>query len=277
MSAVTTDPGQGRSLPGAGAPAGFAGVVGAEWTKLRSVRSTYWSLLAAVVLVVGLGAAISAAVASHYSRISQARAATFDPTTVSLAGLNVGVLAVAVLGVIVVTSEYSTGMIRTTLTACPRRHRVLAAKAAVFAAVALLVGEVSSFAAFLVGQAILSGSAPHATLSQPGVARAVVGAGLYTTVIGLLALGVGSLLRHTAGAITTIVAVVFALPGIAAALPSGWGTTVREYLPSDAGSQVFAVVRGANSLPAWTGFAVLCGYTAVVLASAFVLLNRRDA
>ncbi|MGH9077198.1 MAG: ABC transporter permease subunit [Acidimicrobiales bacterium] len=257
----------------------FSDVVRSEWTKIRTVRSTYFALGAAILLSVGLGALIGLAVGNHYQNNGRFRGGDiFDPTSVSFYGMSFGQLAIAVLGVLVVTSEYATGMIRTTLQAMPRRGWVLAAKAGVFAAVALVVGEVLAFAAFLVVQPILHGQgAPSATLGQPLVLRAVFGAGLYLTGTGLLALGLGALVRHTAGAITVVVAVFFVLPGVSNALPTSIQQWVQEFLPTDAGQQVASVVRGAHTLPAWAGLGVLCAYAAVVLGIAYVLLQRRDA
>ncbi len=156
----------------------FGDVLRSEWTKLRSVRSTFWALTATVVLGIGLGAVISAAAAHGYAKSSASSKLSWDPTGVSTSGMAVASLAIAVLGVLCISSEYSSGMIRTSLIAVPKRGRVLAAKSLVFAAVTFVVGEATSFGAFFVGQALISGHAPHAALGDPGVARAVVGTGL---------------------------------------------------------------------------------------------------
>ncbi len=251
--------------------------VRAEWTRLRSVRSTFWSLVAAIGLSIGISAAISAANASNFRQRGQFRQLSFNPTDVSLRSMVIGVLAVSVLGVLTITSEYSSGMIRTSLAAVPRRWPLLASKMAVFAAVAFVIGEVCGFGGFLVGQTILSGGAPHATLGQPGVLRAVFGVGLYFAGMGLFALGLGTIIRSTAGAITATVAVVFALPGLAQALPGTLGESVREFLPSNAGSQIYALHGGSYQLNPWPGFAMLCLYAALSLGVAFWLFERRDA
>ena len=156
----------------------FGDVLRSEWTKLRSVRSTFWALTATVVLGIALGAVISAATAHSYATFSVSQKLSWDPTGVSQAGVAIASLAIVVLGVLCISSEYSSGMIRTSLIAVPKRGRVLAAKSLVFAAVTFVAGEVTSFTAFFVGQALISGHAPHAALGDPGVARAVVGAGL---------------------------------------------------------------------------------------------------
>ena len=165
----------------------FGDVLRSEWTKLRSVRSTFWALTVTVVLGVALGAVISAAAAHGYAKSGVSNKLGWDPTGVSLDGVAVASLAIAVLGVLCISAEYSSGMIRTSLIAVPKRGRVLAAKSLVFAAVTFVVGEAVSFTAFFVGQALISGHAPHAALGDPGVARAVAGAGLYLTALAVSA------------------------------------------------------------------------------------------
>ena len=257
-------------------PATFLDVLRSEWTKLRSVRSTYWSLLVAAVLGIGLGALISGISAHHYATDPTVHF-RWNPTDRSLTSLAIAQLAFAILGVMVVTGEYSTGMIRTSLAAVPKRSHLLAAKAVVWTGLALVAGEVISFVTFLVGQALISGQAPSASLGYPNVLRAVVGAGLYLAVLGLLGTAVGTLLRHAAAAIGTMVALLLVLPGIAAALPASWSQPIEQWWPTNAGHQVAAVIRDSHTLPAWTGFGVMALFTAVVLALAFVMLERRDA
>ena len=187
----------------------FADVLRSEWTKLRSVRSTFWALTVTVVLGVGLGAAVSAAAAHGYAKSSVSDKLSWDPTAVSLDGIAIASLAIAVLGVLFISSEYSSGMIRASLIAVPKRGKLLAAKSLVFAAVTFVVGEATSFGAFFVGQALISGHAPHAALGDAGVARAVIGAGLVLTALAVLSVAVGALLRHPAAAIAAMVAVLF--------------------------------------------------------------------
>jgi ABC-type transport system involved in multi-copper enzyme maturation permease subunit len=255
----------------------FGGVLRSEWTKLRSVRSTFWALTATVVLGIGLGAAISAATAHGYATSSVAAKLSWDPTAVSLDGMGIATLAIAVLGVLCISSEYSSGMIRTSLTAVPKRGRVLAAKSLVFAVVTFVVGEVVSFTAFFVGQALISGHAPHAALGDPGVARAVVGTGLALTALAVLSVAAGTVLRHPAAAIACMIAVLFVLPGIAQALPDSWRNPVTEFWPTSAGSQLTSVHHSAHTVAPWPGFGVMCLSVAIVYAIAWTLLNRRDA
>ena len=189
-------------------PSTFGDVLRSEWTKLRSVRSTFWALTVTVVLGVALGAVVSAVTAHGYAKFSVSGKLSWDPTGVSLVGVYVAQLAIAVLGVLAISSEYSSGMISTSLIAVPKRGRVLAAKSLVFAVVTFVLGEVISFTAFFVGQALISGHAPHAALGDPGVARAVVGAGLYLTALAVLSVAAGTLLRHPAAAIAAMVGVL---------------------------------------------------------------------
>lgn len=252
----------------------FSDTVRSEWTKFRSVRSTPISLLIGIVLAIGVGALISNVRATNYH---QAVHAVWDPTTISLRGVMVAQLAIAVLGVLVITSEYSTGMIRTSLAAVPRRPGFLAAKMLVFTAVSVVVGEIVSFVAFLVGQGLISGKAPTASLSQGVSLRAVIGAGLYLAVLGIIAVGIGVIVRSTAGAIASIVALLYVLPGLVSALPNSWSQPLSKYWPTDAGSQVYTVVRESHTLSAWAGFADMCVFAAIVLAVGFYLLKKRDA
>ena len=258
-------------------PATFGDVLRSEWTKLRSVRSTFWALTIAVVLSIGLGAAISAAAAHGYAKSSVSGKLSWDPTALSLDGMGIATLAIAVLGVLCISSEYSSGMIRTSLIAVPKRGRLLAAKSLVFAAVTFAVGEATCFVAFFVGQALISGHAPHAALADPGVARAVVGGGLYLSALAVLSVAAGTLLRRSAAAITCMVAVLFVLPGIVQALPDSWRNPVTEFWPTQAGSQLTSVHLAAHSLQPWPGFGVMCLFVAIVYAIAWTLLDRRDA
>lgn len=210
-------------------------------------------------------------------RLSPLDKATFNPTAFSLNGLFLAQLAVGVLGVLVITNEYNAGMIRATFAAVPQRRTVLGAKAAVFAAVTLVVGVVSCFAAFLVGQAIRSAKGVEAHLGDPGVLRSVIGAGLYLSVLGLLALGLGTLIRHSAGAIAALFGLNFVLPGLVSALPASWSDAIAKYLPSYAGQAIYRGTHGASALSPWTGLAVFALYAAVAPGAAAVMLSRRDA
>jgi ABC-2 type transport system permease protein len=253
----------------------FAGVLLSEWTKLRSVRSTAWSLLVAFLFTIGIAAIASAVVVHHWPHMQAHDRADFHPLGVSLAGVQLAQLAIGVLGVLVITAEYSTGMIRASMTAVPRRVPVLAAKAVVYAAVTLVLMIPAALVAFFVAQAILSGRHIEIAFGHAGVARAVIGAGLYLTVVGLFGLGLGAIVRNTAGGIATFAGIMFVLPPLMNVLPSSWNAAASPYLPLQAGEAVMALTRG-NQLAPWTGFGVLCAYAAASLAIAGALLLRRD-
>jgi len=259
----------------------FAGALRSEWTKLRSVRSTTWSLVATAVLTLAICALATGTEASRWAHADAGVRAVFDPTSLSLAGFLFGQLAIGVLGVLVMSAEYSTGTVRATFGAIPNRLVVLAAKVAVFTAVAFVLGEVLSFASFYIGQAILSGSTPTATLGQPGVLRAVIGGGLFLTVLGLFALGLGTIVRHSAGAITAFVGLFFVVPLIVETLPAGIKDAVGKYLPDNIGATMTTVKQGFRTdvptFSPWVSFGLLCAYAAAALLVGGVLLARRDA
>jgi ABC-2 type transport system permease protein len=257
---------------------GFGGVLASEWTKLMSVRSTLWTLLVTAVVGVGLGAIVTSAQAARWSNRTLASQASFDPTRSSLAGLLFAQLAIGVLAILVVSAEYSTGTIRATLSAVPRRTLVLMAKVTLFTTIAVVVGEAVSFVAFAIGQQLLSGKTPTASLSDPSVVRAVVSAGLYLAALGLLALGLATIIRATAAAISTFVGILFVLPIISAVLPSSFANDTSRFLPQDIGTVMLtAHYHGNDPFGPWTGFALLCTYAVAALMAGGVLLVRRDA
>jgi ABC-2 type transport system permease protein len=252
-------------------------VARSEWTKLYSLRSTRWSLLAAVFLTIGLPVLFAAVTASHWGSMSPQEQAQRDPLEIALAGVNLSQLAVAVLGVLVITGEYSTGMIRASFTAVPRRLPVLWAKAGVFALVTFVLAVPSVLIAFFASQAILARhDILQVSFSAPGVARSVVGGAVYLMLVGLLALAIGAIVRNTAGGISLFAALFFVIPPLMLLLPSSWQDTIMPYLPSEAGRAVFSLTHGSGSLAPGAGLAVFVGYTVAALAVAAVLLVRRD-
>jgi ABC-2 type transport system permease protein len=258
-----------------------AGLLTAEWTKLRSVRSTMWSLLAFMVVAIGFSALIATVRANTWNNPgNRANHVTLltDPTAVLFgAGFGLGQLAICVLGVIVISGEYSTGAIRSSLLAVPRRIPMLVAKAVVFALLDLVVSAITVFAVFFITTAILS-SHVSITLSQPGITRACIGGILYLTVLGLFALAVGGLIRHTAGAIATVIALVLVVPPLISLIPGTIANHIHGYLPNVAGQLVAqSSQQPADVLSPWQGFGVLCLWTAVLLAACGWLLVRRDA
>ncbi|MGH8862910.1 MAG: ABC transporter permease [Jatrophihabitantaceae bacterium] len=266
-----TDLGPGR--------VGLVGVVRSEWIKLRSLRSTWFSLLAALLVIDGLGTLFSAL---HAHRMQQGgpdvKLFAFDATQVSLRGVFLAQLAIGVLGVMVITGEYSTGMIRSSLAAVPRRHPVLLAKAAVFSVIVFVTSLVATFAGFLLGQQAQASTHAQATLDTPGAVRAIVGAAIYLTLIGLLAIGLGFLIRNTAGAIAALFGIVLVAPILANALPSPYSTDIGKYLPLNAGSQIITTVDADPSMLApWAGIGVTALYALAALVAGAVVLRRRDA
>ena len=247
-----------------------------EWLKLRSVRSTAWILL---VFAAGLiGIAILVLSHEHWAAMSASDRASFDPTNDGFAGLALGQLAFGVLGVLMITSEFSSGMIRATFAAVPRRPVLLAAKAGVLGGVALVAGEVLAFVSFALGEAVLKSPAPHASLGQPGVLRAVLMAGAYPALIALIGLGLGAMIRHTAGAISAVVGVLFVLPLILVPLGTSLQDSVGKFLPMIiAENSMTAVKPGVGNLAPGVGLGLLCLYTTAALAIGTWLLTRRDA
>ena len=284
MTTASTTGGGGRAVAVRAAPApsrlvppgkaSFAGLLRSEWTKLRTVRSTVWSLAVVVVISVGVGVLATAETRAHWS---PSQAVGFDATRLSLIGVFFAQLVVGVLGILVVSSEYGTGTIRATLAATPRRPHDLVAKAAVFGAVALVVAEVVAFVSYLVGQALLTAPATHTSLSDPGALRAVIGSGLYLCVLGLFALGLATVIRHTAGAIGAFVGILLVLPLVVSALPSSLSHALERYLPERIGQNLISAHLHPASFTPWAGFVVLCGYAAAMLVLGGVLLARRDA
>jgi ABC-2 type transport system permease protein len=271
-----------RPGPAGGHRAGLAGTLRSEFTKIRSVRSTYWTLFLLVVAGIAWSVAYCAGQASHWSTTPAPQRVGFDATQASVVGLALlGQLVIVVLGTLAITSEYSTGMIRTSLTVMPRRGVLYGAKAAVFTAAALVIALLTSFASFFIGQALLAPTHVSATLSQPNVLRAVTGAALYVGLCGLFAFGLGAILRSTAGAMTAAYGLLFLVPQLAKALPSAWYADLDRWLP---GGDVVNAITGTqvvNNNPhlfsAWGEFAVFGGYTVILLVLGAVLFRKRDA
>jgi ABC-type transport system involved in multi-copper enzyme maturation permease subunit len=251
-------------------------VIRSEWTKLRSLRSTRWSLLIATVLTIGFPILAAAVISAHWGHRSASDRAHFNPLDVSLIGSQIAQLAIGVLGVLVITGEYSTGMIRASFTAVPKRLPVLWAKTFVFALVTFVLMLPAVLIAFFISQSILSRHHAQTSFSDPHVARAVIGAALYLTVIAVFSLALGTILRNTAGGIATFAAILFVIPPLMNVLPQSWNDAASRYLPSNAGRAILSVTRDSGSLAPWTGFGLFCAYAAGALVLAAVLLVRRD-
>ncbi|HEY5335526.1 MAG TPA: hypothetical protein VIJ71_05835 [Mycobacteriales bacterium] len=255
----------------------FLSVLRSEFTKMISLRSTRWTLLALVVATVGFGALFTWGASDHFSQSSLSEQIHFDPVAISLSGIAFGQLAIAVLAVLTISSEYANGAIRATFTAVPRRGLVLAAKGALVALAGLIFGLVSSFAAFFVAQPIFGHYGFHPSIGDPGVLRAIIGGGLYVAASGLFGFGLGAMLRRTAPAITLAVALLLVAPGLTNLLPGAWGNVIYRYFTSNAGQQISFTVQQSNSLGPWSGFAAYCVWWIVFVAAAYVLVQRRDA
>jgi ABC-2 type transport system permease protein len=252
-------------------------VVHSEWTKLRSLRSTMWSLFAAVLLTIAFPVLFAAVTSSHWGTMSASERADRHPLDIALAGVNVSQLAIAVLGVLVISGEYSTGMIRASFAAVPKRLPVLWAKTIVFGVVSFLLMLPPVLIAFFASQAILSRhDLLQISFSHPGVARSVIGGAAYLMLVGIFALGIGTIVRNTAGGIAAFAAIFFVIPPLMNILPRSWNDAITQYLPSEAGRQIFSLTHDAHSLSPLAGGLLFVGYCALTLAIAAVLLVRRD-
>jgi ABC-2 type transport system permease protein len=304
MATTTTTDVKLSALPPATGRAGMRGVIASEFTKLRSVRSTYWTIGALLILSVGLAAAIGAGAASDLHN-NPGDKAGFDATQTSLAiFFYLGQLIIAVLGAMAITSEYSTGMIRTSLTAMPRRGTVFTSKLLVFTGVALVISLVTSFLAFFVGQAVLSGTGVSASLfhstTVPAVARvtpqstilsgsfvvtsgdvlsAIIGTALFVTAAAVIAFGLGAIIRHTAGAIASAIGLLFVLPIIIQLLPNTWRWDLQRFFPDAAGRVLSATVGvpDAHLWSAWPQFAITAIWALVLVGIGAYLFRTRDA
>jgi ABC-2 type transport system permease protein len=288
LTAVGLPPAKGRS--------GFSGAVRSEWTKIRSVRSTMYTLLATAVVTIGISTLFAWGQSGH---TNEADLASFDPVRGALFGIVFGQLVIVVIGAMTLSSEYSTGMIRTSLTSMPRRGVVFGAKLLVFTFVALATGLFCSFVSFFIGQSFFSSVHVHTfrngsdtpdtarvldlstTLGKPHVLQAVIGGGLYLAVSALLAFGLAALLRHTAGAITSAIAVLFVTFIMAQFLPHDWAVKVDKWIPFFAGGQIWGIRKlGGDTTPmfsAWAGFGVFTAYAAIAIIAGAILFRKRDA
>jgi ABC-2 type transport system permease protein len=325
MATATTPNVRLSSLPPAAGQAGLRGAIASEFTKLRSVRSTYWTLGSLFIVSVGLSAAICAGTAASMVNNPQNKAG-FDATQHSLlAFFFLGELIISVIGAMVITSEYSTGMIRTALTAQPRRGVVYAAKAITLTSVTLVISIITSFIAFFVGQELLSGHGVAASLfhtvkipanaivncagggggqvpdgkglgpcggnltvtfsgtdviTASTVLQAIIACAVFVTLISLLAFGVGAIIRHTAGTITTVIGLVFVIPIVENALPSNWHNDIMRFLPDAANQVVSATVASGsptNLWSAWPQLGVTALWAAVLVGIGAYLFRKRDA
>jgi hypothetical protein len=273
MVAVTQSTGLART---SGAKRMVA-LVRSEFTKIRTVRAPYVTLLALIVVSVGLSCLVSWAVAANWAKASASSKVGFDPTSVSLVGFIFGQMFIAAFGVLALTGEYATGMISATLTAQPRRIDVYAAKALVVAALAFVTGLIAGFVSFFACQAIMASTHASAKIGDPGVLRSVIGCGLFLAVCALFAFSIAALLRSAAGAISVAIGVLLIVPLLVMALPSSLSQDITRWLPSEAGSAILAPVTQSHEFSAWAGFGLFCVYTAILLGAGLLMFNQRDS
>jgi ABC-type transport system involved in multi-copper enzyme maturation permease subunit len=249
----------------------------AEWIKFRSVRSSVMGVILTVVLIIGLGVLVSFLTRSHWSQVSALRQATFDPVSSSLVGIFFGQFAVGVIGTLFITSEYSSGSIRTTLTAVPNRLRLVASKLLVLFVTLLVVSEVVCVGAFLIGQKIFFGVVPTATLDNGAVLRSVLLAGLYLALLGVLGFSFGLIVRQSGACISLFVTLLLVVPIIGLFFPQSWQNDFQRFEPSTLGQSMFSPSAPSNSFGAWTATIVLTAFVGAVLLLALTLFQRRDA
>jgi ABC-2 type transport system permease protein len=275
MTTTTAPPRFTSSLPAGGATT--PRVIRSEWTKFWSLRSTWWTLLIAFVVTIGFATLLAWGASSNVNKMDAHDRATLDVTNLAMAGVAFGQLAFAVLGALVVASEYSTGGIKTTLVAVPNRLRVLLAKTLVLSLVAWVVGTAAAFVSFFVAMAFWSRHDLSVSLSDPGVLRAVFGAGLIALASGLLGLALGALIRHTAGSITTAVALLFVVPPLSGLLPGDWGRSISTHFTTNAGQRITEVIHTPGQLHPWPGYLWMLAECLIPLLVGAWLMRRRDA
>jgi hypothetical protein len=253
-------------------------VLRSEWTKFVTVRSTLWSLGIGILLTLAFPIVFAAVTSSHWGTMSPHERADRHPMDIALAGVNVAQLAIAVLGVLVITAEYSTGMIRSTLLAAPRRLPVLWAKIGIYAVVAFALTLPAVIVSFYTSQAILDRHhILQISITAPGVLRSMFGAALYVMGVGVFALALGAIIRNTAGGISAFVGIFFVIPPLMNVFPLSWNNAISKWLPSEAGRQLFALTRDPSRYAQWPSGAIFLGYIVLAIAVAAVLLRHRDA
>lgn len=256
----------------------IASTIRSEWLKFRTIRSSVISVLTMFVLTLGLGALVTIAVHGHWNTMTAANKIGFDPVATSLVGVILAQFAVGVIGALFVTSEYSSGSMRTSLAAVPKRTELALGKALVLLMSMLVVCEVACFAAFLMGQAFLAGpGVPTASLSNPTVLRTVFLTGLYLTLMSMLGLGLGLIIRHSAATISVFVSILLIIPLIFVFLPASWRNAVQRYEPSELGHSMSAYVPVSGDFSAWAAAVMLAIYVVGVFIVGTTMLSRRDA
>jgi ABC-type transport system involved in multi-copper enzyme maturation permease subunit len=252
-------------------------VIRSEWLKMRTLRSSWLTMALAIVSMAGIGIVIAWSTANDWTHMRPREKLHFNPLADPLSGLFLAQLAIGVLGVLLIAGEYSTGMIKASLGAVPKRLPVLWAKLGVFTTLTLVTMLPSAVITFFLSQRLLSVQHIQTTWSTPNVARSVIGVGLYLTVVAALGIGLGAIVRNVAGAIATLVGVLLVVPVIATALPQTWGDRINKWLPSNAGQALMSLGSDNTTLSPWRGFAVFCGYAIATMVIAAIMFKRRDA
>jgi ABC-type transport system involved in multi-copper enzyme maturation permease subunit len=261
----------------------IATVTRSEWVKFRSVRSTLYNVLAIFVLSIGLGTLIAFAYAHNYAQHEQRNPGdVVDPLTIGLAGIFFAQFVIGVLGSLFITSEYSTGLIRTSFAAVPRRWMMIVGKLAVMLTSVLVISELITFGLFFISQAIFRSvhtnpSPPYLSLSSPGALRGVFLAGIYLVLLGALGFGIGMILRRVAASITVFVVILLVLPILLDILPSNWGNPILRWMPSKLGDGMRSLNQASGTYSPWLCVLVMLGYVAVIIGIGMWLLQRRDA
>ncbi|HEY9327767.1 MAG TPA: ABC transporter permease [Streptomyces sp.] len=256
----------------------FRHALHAEWIKVRTMRSTLYVVLGTLLMGGGLAALNGSSAGDEFAAMTAADRLTFDPLSTSLKGYILAQVTIALLGGMVITAEYGSRTVVSTLSAVPHRGRVLAAKAVVLASIALVAGWATTFSGFVVGRAALKGAgAPHLALSDPQAVRAILGGGLFLALAGLMGLAAGTLIRSTTSTVTTLFATLLIVPAFGPALPAPLSDWTARYWPPSAGAQIMTGYQDPALLTPWAGLAVMAGSVAVLLAAAFLTFRKRDA
>jgi ABC-2 type transport system permease protein len=270
---MATTPVYARTSAGTGVVTQWK-VIRSEWTKFRTLWSCVLVVTVAVLGMIGIGWVASYFINADWAHLRPREIARFNPVATSLDGYNMAQLAIGTLGVLLVTGEYTTGLVRATMAAVPDRLRVLWAKLVVYTAITFVLMMVTSFVTFQGGQWLLGSHGT--TWSAPGVSRVVIATGVYLTLVAMFGVAFGALVRNTAGGIAALFGVLLVLPAIFGVLPATWQDQINKYLPSNAGQAALSVVPDPLMLSPWVGMAVFAGYVAIAIVFAAVLLKRRD-
>jgi ABC-2 type transport system permease protein len=269
----TTTPSYTRTSAGT-EPVSQWRVIKSEWIKFRTLWSCVLVVTLAVLGMIGIGWVASFFINADWAHLRPREIARFNPVATAMDGYNLAQLAIGTLGVLLVTGEYTTGLVRATMAAVPDRLRVLWAKLAVYTAITFVLMMITSFLAFQGGQWLLGS---HGTsLSAPGASRVVIATGVYLTLVAMLGVAFGALVRNTAGGIAALFGVLLVLPVIFGVLPATWQDNVNKYLPGNAGQAALSINLDPTMLAPWTGMLLFAGYVAVAIVAAAVLLKRRD-